>query len=166
MGRALFDGASSSFEALTEEFVEAAYGRDAALALAYLRGLSEHFSHAYIRGEDEGMTAADYVRRFQEAGAFVRDSTPAITAAAARAQTSGHGRAWRVLAVSTAIFSHLADALAEKAAGAPPARLKELAQTLRRLVSEAETAVQPDLDGMYFNMLVAGFLEHTGEAQE
>ena len=23
-----------------------------------------------------------------------------------------------------------------------------------------------DLDGMYFNMLVAGFLEHTGEAQE
>ena len=61
---------------------------------------------------------------------------------------------------------HLADALAEKAAGAPPARLKELAQTLRHLVSEAETAVQPDLDGMYFNMLVAGFLEHTGEAQE
>lgn len=44
--------------------------------------------------------------------------------------------------------------------------MNELAQTLRRLVSEAETAVQPDLDGMYFNMLVAGFLEHTGEAQE
>src|SRR5699024_6667338 len=97
---------------------------------------------------DEGLTAADYVQRFRQAGAFVRDMAPRIAAAQAAAEVAGCDRAWRVLRVSTEIYEPLAYALAEKAGGASAERLKELGEPLRLLVSKAEADIQPDLDGM------------------
>lgn len=160
MGRVLFD-TSVSFDELLDEYFEAAFGPQAGLALEYLQGVSDLFSHAYMRGQDEGLTAADYVQRFRQAGAFVRDMAPRIAAAQAAAEVAGRDRAWRVLRVSTEIYEPLAYALAEKAGGASAERLKELGEPLRLLVSKAEADIQPDLDGMHFNSIMVDFLERT-----
>ena len=164
MGRVLFD-TSLPFEQLAREYFQAAYGDHSSLAQDYVRQLSEKFSHAYIRGEKEDRTASEYAAQFKETGAYIRSMTPAIHSAASAAYGTSFERMWTTLDASLPIHTLLADALAEKAGGASAERMKELAASLRDAVSQAELTIQLDLDAMYFNMLVGGFLEHTEDAQ-
>lgn len=154
MGRTLFDP-SCRFSDLVEEYAEAAYGEASALALRYLALLSNGFSHAYMRGEAEGKTNADFAELFAQTSRHLSEIAPEIIEAAEQYQT----RPWRVLAESLPIYQHLAKALIKKAAGAPAEEMRQEAERLRSLVSAAEGSIQKDLDAMYFNLLVGGFLE-------
>lgn len=158
MGRTLFDP-SCDFSDLVEEYAQAAYGENSRLALRYLELLSNGFSHAYMRGEEEGKTNADYVVLFAQASRHLSEIAQEITEAADKYQTRG----WRVLAESLPIYQHLASALKRKVEGASADEMRQAAERLRALVSAAEGSIQKDLDAMYFNLLIGGFLEQTEE---
>ena len=68
-----------------------------------------------------------------------------------------------VLAESLPIYQHLASALKRKVEGASADEMRQAAERLRALVSAAEGSIQKDLDAMYFNLLIGGFLEQTEE---
>lgn len=158
MARALFEP-SCNFYDLVEEYAQAAYGEGSGLALKYLEFLSNGFSHAYMRGEEEGKTEADYAMLFARTSQQLSEIAPEIVKAAGKYQT----RPWKVLEKSLPIYQHLASALKKKADGAPAEEMRLEAERLRTLVSAAESAIQKDLDAMYFNLLVGGFLEQAQE---
>ncbi len=158
MGRTLFEP-SCDFSDLVEEYAQAAYGKGSELALRYLELLSNGFSHAYMRGEAEGKTNADYAALFAQTSHHLSEIAPQITEAAGKYQT----RPWRVLEESLPVYQHLASALKRKVDGAPAEEMRQSAERLRTLVSAAESSIQKDLDAMYFNLLVGGFLEQAEE---
>ena len=112
-----------------------------------------------MRGEEEGKTNADYVVLFAQASRHLSEIAQEITEAADKYQTRG----WRVLAESLPIYQHLASALKRKVEGASADEMRQAAERLRALVSAAEGSIQKDLDAMYFNLLIGGFLEQTEE---
>lgn len=158
MGRTLFDP-SCSFHELIEEYAQAAYGKASDLALSYLKLLSEGFPHAYLRGEKERKSDAEYASLFAQTAQRLAEIEPEIIQSAEAYKT----RPWYVLAESLPIYRHLAFALKRKAEGALPEELSRLAKQLRELTSAAESHIQKDLDAMYFNLLIAGFLEQAEE---
>lgn len=156
MGRTLFEP-TCPFADLVEEYITAAFPGNPHGALSYLQLLSNGFSHPYMRGEDEGKTDADYAALFSDTLCRLQMVSPDIALSADAYGT----RPWQVLKASLPIFQQLAYALKRRAEGAALEEMKQEADRLRDLVSSAEETIQPDLDAMYYNSMIGGFLEES-----
>lgn len=158
MGQVLFN-TELPFEQLVSDYFEAAYGKDAKLALEYVKQISERFPACYFRGELKDFSAEEYIQRFLNAKSYILQMEPEIDAAASRAKDTSYERMWEVLQCSLPIHRMVAAACVEKLAGVDQARRKELSDGLRELVSQIEQKIQPDLDGYQFCNVMCGFIE-------
>lgn len=158
MGKVLFDPALS-YEALINEYFDAAYGEYADLAKRYLKGLASFDIQSYLRNELP-MINPDIQKKFSERAAHCCNFIPELTKAAADLRAP-RKKMMQFLLISAELYEELFTLFSAKSGGCDTLELNRKWEEFYKKTCSLEMELAPVLDMYYFNMITKGALDAT-----